>query len=65
MITNVPTSKVKRFFDYFNNVDPNTNCTIEYEQDHKLAFLDLLVMRTQDGKLITKVYRKQPTPINI
>ena len=33
------------------------NFTIELEQDDKLAFLDVLVMRTQNGKLATKVHR--------
>ena len=52
------TNDVNRFFDHLNNVDPNINFTIELEQDDKLAFLDVLVMRTQDGKLATKVHRK-------
>ena len=52
------TNEVNRFFDHLNNVDPNINLTIELEQDDKLAFLDVLVMRTQDGKLATKVHRK-------
>ena len=50
------TNTVNRFFDHLN--DPNINFTIELEQDDKLAFLDDLVMRTQDGKLATKVHRK-------
>ena len=52
------TKKVNRFFDHLNNVDPNINFTIELEQDEKLAFLDVLVIRTQNGKLATKVHRK-------
>ena len=54
----VQTNEVNRFFDHLNNVDPNINFTIELEQDDKLAFLDILFMRTQDGKLATKVHRK-------
>ena len=42
------TNKVNRFFEHLNNVDSNINFTIELEQDDKLAFLDVLVMRTQD-----------------
>ena len=49
---------VNRFFDHLNDVDSNINITIEQEQDDKLAFLDVLVMRTQDGKLATTVHRK-------
>ena len=52
------TNEVNRFFDHLNNVDSSKNFTIELEQDDKLAFLDVLVIRTQDGKLATKVYRK-------
>ena len=52
------TNKVNRFFDHLNNVDPNINFTIEPEQDDQLAFLDVLVMQTQDGKLATKIHRK-------
>ena len=50
------TNEVNRFFDHLNNVDLNINFTIELEQDDKLAFLDVLVMRMQDGKLATKVH---------
>ena len=57
------TNEVNRFFDHLNSVDPNINFTMELEQDDNLAFLDVLVMRTQDGKLATKVHRK-PTHTN-
>ena len=36
----------------------NINFAIDQEQHDKLAFLDVLTMRTQEGKLTTKVYRK-------
>ena len=49
---------MNRFFDHLNNVDSKINFAIELEQDDKLAFLDVLVMQTQDEKLATKVYRK-------
>ena len=52
------TNEVNRFFDHLNKVDPNINFTIELQQNDKLAFLDVLVMRMQDGKLATKVHRK-------
>ena len=50
------TNKVHRFFDHLNNMDSNTYSTIGHKQDDKLAFLDVLVMKTQDRKLATKVY---------
>ena len=40
------TNEVNRLFDHLNNVDPNINFTIKLKQDDKLAFLDVLVMRT-------------------
>ena len=45
-------------FGHLNNVDSNINFTIELEQNDKLALLDVLVMRTQNGKLATIVCRK-------
>ena len=47
------TNEVNKCFDHLN-----VNFTIELKQDDKLAFLYVLVMRTQNGKLATKVYRK-------
>ena len=47
-------NKVNRFFDHLNSVDSNINFTIEQEQDDNLDAL----MRTQNGKLAAKVYRK-------
>ena len=52
------TNEVNRFFDHLNNVDSNIILTIELEQDDKLAFLDVVVIRTQDGKLAFKVHGK-------
>ena len=52
----------KRFVDdtfviiQTNKVDSNIIFTIELEQDHKLAFLDVLVMRMRNGKLATTVH---------
>ena len=54
----IQTNEVNRFFDHFNDADSSINFTIELEQDDKLAFLDVVVIRTQDRKLATKVHRK-------
>ena len=58
------TNEVTRLLDHLNNVDSNIHFTIELDQEDKLAFLDVLVMRTQDEKLATKVHQK-PTLVNI
>ena len=52
------TNEVNRCFNHLNNVNSSINFTIEPELDDKLAILYVLVMRTQNGKLTTKVYRK-------
>ena len=39
-------------------MNSNINFTIELKQDDKAAFLDVRVMRTQNGTLTTNVYRR-------
>ena len=51
---------VNRFFDHLNNLDSNINFTVNQKQDDKLAFSDVLVMRTQDGKLTTSIQKNNP-----
>ena len=41
-----------------NNTTKNIKFTKEEEHDNKLAFLDVLLTKTDDGKLNTQVYRK-------
>ena len=47
---------IKMFFRYINSRHKNMSFTVEEELDHKLPFLDILVIRSE--KFITNLYRK-------
>ena len=47
-----------RFLEYANDLHPNINFTIEYENENKLPFLDILVTRVDDH-FNTTIYRKK------
>ena len=46
------------FFAHINSIDPDIQFTREREEDGKLAFLDTLSNRSQDGTITTTVFRK-------
>ena len=48
---------LKRFQSYLNSCHVNMSFTIETEQNNKISFLDVNVIREQ-GKFIISVYRK-------
>nr|VZI49217.1 unnamed protein product [Spirometra erinaceieuropaei] len=50
--------KLSGFQDLLTSIIPDIQFTREDEEDEKLPFLDVLVMRTPDGELSTTVYRK-------
>ena len=43
---------------FLNTHEPRIQFTLEEEENRTLPFLDLLIRRTYDNKLVTKVYRK-------
>ena len=45
------------FLKYLNSLHPNIKFTMECEEDDKLAFLDLLIMKSNDSIELT-IYRK-------
>ena len=45
------------FLKYLNSLHPNIKFTMECEEDEKLAFLDLLIMKSNDNIELT-IYRK-------
>lgn len=53
--------KVNETLKLFNSQHPNVQFTYENEKDKKLAFLDTMVIRTDDGSLEFEVYRKPCT----
>ena len=46
------------FYDHLNSIHPNIQYTVEEEIEKKLAFLDTLLKRKDDGTLFVLVYRK-------
>ena len=48
-------------FTYINNIKESIKFTIKYEKEKKLPFLNMLVMKKEDGVLATKIYRKNKT----
>ena len=47
-----------RIFYYLNQQHPSIKFTMETEEDHKIAFLDVGISRNPDGSLHHNVYRK-------
>lgn len=54
----VPLSKLQMVIDTFNSFHPKLQFTHEIEQDKKINFLDIEVIRGRDGSIITNWYRK-------
>ena len=48
----------KEFFDHLNSRHPSINFTMELENDHKLAFLDVLIDNSHPDSITTSIYRK-------
>jgi hypothetical protein len=55
----VKKDKTDDILQTINNTTKNIKFTKEEEHDNKLAFLDLLITRTDNGTLNTQVYRKK------
>ena len=47
------------FLEYRNTLHQNIKFTVEIEDNDCLSFLDVLISRTDDGKIETSVYRKK------
>ena len=54
---------INNVLDKLNTYHPNIQFTYEIEKLNKLSFLDVLMSKMEDGRLITTVYRK-PTNRN-
>nr|XP_060617816.1 uncharacterized protein LOC132767173 [Anolis sagrei ordinatus] len=55
--------ELSRFLDHLNSIHPNIQFTMEKENEGRLPFLDVLVIRKPDQQLGHTVYRK-PTHTN-
>ena len=51
-------SDADKFHAWMNLQHQNISFTIEKEANNRLAFLDVLIIRSVDGTLLTSVYRK-------
>ena len=54
----LPQDKLDFTLDVFNSYHDRIKFTVEKEMDNKLPFLDLMIHRKPDGKLITNWYQK-------
>lgn len=58
IITAIPINKVDTFFNAFNAFNSNVKFTMELENNHQLAFLDLVIIHNLDGSLSTDWFHK-------
>ncbi|XP_044588865.1 uncharacterized protein LOC123268048 [Cotesia glomerata] len=57
-IVAIPEEKVDTILDIFNSVNKKIQLTMEIEKDNMLPFLDVVVIRKDDGSLLTNWYIK-------
>ena len=57
--TALPASVIDRFHKHLNSIEPSIQFTVEIEENGRLPFLDVLVIRNDDGTLCSSVYRKK------
>ena len=59
VLATVKKDKTDDILQTINNTTKNIKFTKEEERDNKLAFLDVLITKTDNGTLTTQVYRKK------
>ena len=59
VLATVKRDKTEDILQTINNTTNNIKFTKEEEQNNQLAFLDVLLTRTDDGTLKTQVYKKK------
>ena len=59
VLATVKRDKTEDILQTINNTTNNIKFTKEEEQNNQLAFLDVLLTRTDDGTLQTQVYKKK------
>ena len=59
----LPKNNIGQFTNFINSVNTDIQFTCEVEQNGKLPFLDITIIRSDNGELSFDVYRK-PTHTN-
>lgn len=54
----LPKEQVEQYLAHINSINSNIQFTVEKEQNNALPFLDLQIIRKNDGSLTFTVYRK-------
>jgi len=54
----IPKNKLEMVLKTFNEYHPRLQFTHELESNNSLSFLNMLVIRGEDGRIITNWYRK-------
>lgn len=57
-ITIMDKRSINEFHQHLNSINPSIRFTVETEKNNTIPFLDILIMREEDGSLETTVYRK-------
>lgn len=59
IIFTIPEAQIQNTLNRFNNFNSNIQFTMEMEVDRKIAFLDVLLMRNEDGSIVTDWFHKE------
>ena len=54
----VPLDKLQKLIDTFNNYHPRIQFTHEMERNNRISFLDLEIIKLDNGKIVSNWYRK-------
>ena len=57
--TAIHPEEIEEFHSHLNSIEPSIQFTKEIQQDNKLPFLDINLMKEDDGTISTSVYRKK------
>ena len=52
-------AEMEKFFNHLNSISSEIKFTMELEENGKIAFLDVLISRKEDGTLGHQVYKKK------
>ena len=59
----IPKNKIDSHLNFIKSLNPSIQFTVDIEQNSRLPFLDLLIVRAPSGNLSFSIYRK-PTHAN-